>query len=1160
MGNVFLHVLEISIMASYLILAVLFIRACFKKMSSSFKCILWLLVGVRLLIPVTISTPFGLVPDVDFAQEQETAAQAGEPGRQEMQQVADNRYPDVEQSGIQNSGIQNPGIQNPEMQNAGIQNSHTQYMDDMGSVNGNWKNEDVLRTAPPTGAPEPVIADGETDIFFDKVLPVVAVCWIGGIVLMLAYMVLGWLRLHRSLRTAIPEIVELEGRQIKIYRTDNQKAPFLLGISSPKIYMPYDMDGKELEYVLAHESMHIRRRDHLLKPLSFAVLSLYWFHPLVWVAYLLLGKDIEMACDEQVLRENVSMDRVGYARALLNCSGSQRKFYVCPVAFGESDVKVRVKNVLNYKKPGFWVVLVCVLLCVIVALCFMTVSEEETGDAVTTGGEVTQDEDNGSDSTVTAEPTTAPSEVSTAEPSAATTPAPAIKPSAEPTATPTVVPTATSEPIATPMPTMVPENYVPGPIDGFTEEQSKQIREELRRRIVYEFRETGNTVSVWLDATGKEGGTGLGTIFLPTDAQLHSLDVVNRIEAVKMDENEWLAVMVVPNMTMGDTTFPAEDRSIEILVDVDRENDGAIVFGTIYATYNTADEDTGSYYEENNYIRMQINLLKVDVTHDGIEDYIETYVYMPPETDRTMEIDELIQSIAFHDPVFVNVYDGSVAKESDYGALIMIRSYSRVHTGNGQINIVYQDGLAYLMITSLWSGQGFQTYSYEVFSLDAKGRCYVKERYVDSFTIYDYTLEQRDSFADKFIDGMAPWLKDGTLIVGADIDKGQLISTERRKYASSEFYAKFFHGKISNAGSAPESTTAPEDDVPGPIVGYTDAQSKQIRDELAGRIKYKIDDKTSMTIWLDSEEYEYENYLGSIQMHVNSGMQFQSLDIVNHIEALEMDGQKWLAVRLVPHVVKGDVVFPHEEEAMEIMIPVSIRADGTVALGEYYPKEYYTQLENSSYVYDVYEKENYIRIRLNLMQADVTHDGTPDNIETLMYLPPETDMTQDMDTLVENQIHMDNVLIQVYDGSTAAEDSLGTPIFCSGYSVIHAGNGQLSVVHRDGKDYLVESSLWQGQGSTGYHFDVLALDSAGHQYIIDHGEFSWDSRNEEDTWERLEQAIVTFREKLAPWIEDGRIVVVTDVGLYPQNEYMITTEKRQYEPREFYDQMLKGVR
>lgn len=779
MENIFLQVLEISIMASYLIVAVLLIRGCFKKASASFKCILWLLVGVRLLVPVTISTPFGLVPQVEIANEQE-AEDSNQANVQDYQ--GDWQYQSAT-AGL--SGTWKPEEDVYPGGTMGVGAVDT-------TIVGNAAVSDAVTNVGQSGANDMSIGKGMSDEtnMVEVLKSAVAYVWLGGMALMLCYMLFSWLRLYRSLRTAIPEMVEMDGRQIKVYRAENIRSPFLFGALSPKIYLPYDIVGKDVAYVLAHELMHIHRKDHLLKPISFIVLALYWFNPLVWVAYFLLGKDIELACDEQVLRANQTMDRNGYAQALLTCGSGKSKFYVCPVAFGESDVKVRVKNVLNYKKPGFLVALICVIVCVVVALCFMTVSEEQAdGDAVTVSGELEQD--------VTGKDGTADENGPSAEPTTTPTVEPTTESTAEPTAEPTQAPTATPQPVATPVPTIVPEDYMPGPIEGYTEAQSKQIREELAKRIVYEKSESFNTVSVYLDSTDEEKGTSLGAFFLPKEAQFYSLDVVNRIEAVKMDGNDWLAVTVVANISKDDKTFPYEGSSLEILVDVDRESDGSIIFGSIYQTSKMADRTSGTsehaYYEENNYTRVQINLLKADVTHDGIEDYIETYMYVAPETDITVGIDELVQKQMLYDGVYVSVYDGSVATESDYGDSIMTGSYSSAHAGNGQLNIVYQDGLAYLMKTSVYAGQGTQSYFYRVYTLDAKGRYYVKETYSDGFYTPDYTQIEQDSFANNFTGAMEPWLEGGKLIVGADIDlKEQMVSTENRSYASSEFYDRFF--------------------------------------------------------------------------------------------------------------------------------------------------------------------------------------------------------------------------------------------------------------------------------------------------------------------------------------------------------------------------------
>ena len=127
-----------------------------------------------------------------------------------------------------------------------------------------------------------------------------------------------------------------------------------------------------MDYVTAHERAHIRRKDHIWKPLGFLLLSLHWFNPLVWLGYELLCRDIELACDEKVVKELASGQQTDYAQALLNCSVNRRKIRACPLAFGEAGVKIRVKSVLRYEKPGFWLVLVAILVGIATAVCFLT--------------------------------------------------------------------------------------------------------------------------------------------------------------------------------------------------------------------------------------------------------------------------------------------------------------------------------------------------------------------------------------------------------------------------------------------------------------------------------------------------------------------------------------------------------------------------------------------------------------------------------------------------------------------------------------------------------------------------------------------------------------------------------------------------------------------
>ena len=153
---------------------------------------------------------------------------------------------------------------------------------------------------------------------------------------------------------------------------DNIASPFILGIFRPMIYLPGSLTPEQMQQVLAHETAHLKRKDHWWKPLGFAILTLHWFNPLVWLAYVLLCRDIEMACDEKVVRTMETEEKRSYSKTLLECSVSRRMISACPLAFGEVGVKTRIRSVLNYKKPAFWVVVAALLICVVVAVCFLT--------------------------------------------------------------------------------------------------------------------------------------------------------------------------------------------------------------------------------------------------------------------------------------------------------------------------------------------------------------------------------------------------------------------------------------------------------------------------------------------------------------------------------------------------------------------------------------------------------------------------------------------------------------------------------------------------------------------------------------------------------------------------------------------------------------------
>ena len=196
-------------------------------------------------------------------------------------------------------------------------------------------------------------------------IPVLTGIWLFGIAALFLYSAVSYWRLHRK----VCEAVILRGN---IYQSEKVCSPFVLGIIRPKIYLPYHMDSREMDHVIAHEQTHIRRKDHWWKPLGFLLLTTHWFNPLMWLSYILLCRDIELACDEKVIRKMSNEQRADYTQALVACSVDRRLITACPLAFGEIGVKERVKSVMNYKKPAFWIVLASVIVCAVIAVCFLT--------------------------------------------------------------------------------------------------------------------------------------------------------------------------------------------------------------------------------------------------------------------------------------------------------------------------------------------------------------------------------------------------------------------------------------------------------------------------------------------------------------------------------------------------------------------------------------------------------------------------------------------------------------------------------------------------------------------------------------------------------------------------------------------------------------------
>lgn len=208
-----------------------------------------------------------------------------------------------------------------------------------------------------------------------------------------------------------------------------------------------------------------------------------------------------------------------------------------------------------------------------------------------------------------------------------------------------------------------------------------------------------------------------------------------------------------------------------------------------------------------------------------------------------------------------------------------------------------------------------------------------------------------------------------------------------------------------------------------------------------------------------------------------------------------------------------------------------------------------TPLPNTIYSpEDFYIKNDDIRVQLYLTEADVTHDGINDYIETCMYFLPETDFTMDFTKAIQGRLDVADAIVSVYDGSTSSADNLGTPIWAKGYSACHAGNGQVSIVYKDGLAYLLEGCLWQGQGFTGYYHTVSFFDETG----LQHNSNEYNLQFYETDYSREEQIqlVQNFREQLEPWFTNAELIVATDVSLSMQ---FVSTDTKQYLPQDYYD-------
>lgn len=347
MEKLFLKILDMSIMGSILVAVALLLRILFRRAPKWISCLLWGVVALRLIGPFSLESRFSLIPVKEPVSSVITNEAHVEVLQEEVMWQGDVIVPS--QGGV---AIPAQGLETP------MQPKEAHRTEQ--AVNGEESTE--LRNGESTDAKRKVATSARNK---NRHLVVLTSLWMAGIFVMLGYALVSYLLLRRKVRGS----VKYEKR---IRLCDYIDAPFILGIINPHIYIPSGMSGQQMAHALAHEKAHLKRLDHLWKPLGFAVLAVHWFNPLVWVAYIFLCRDIEIACDEKVVRAMEREETMAYAQTLLDFEKEHRTILMCPLAFGEVSVKERIKHVLHYKKPTFWVILVALLCCVIASVCFLT--------------------------------------------------------------------------------------------------------------------------------------------------------------------------------------------------------------------------------------------------------------------------------------------------------------------------------------------------------------------------------------------------------------------------------------------------------------------------------------------------------------------------------------------------------------------------------------------------------------------------------------------------------------------------------------------------------------------------------------------------------------------------------------------------------------------
>ena len=816
METMFIHIMEMSIASCFIILAVIGMRFLLKKAPKGFCYVLWALVAIRLICPVTIESSFSLVPQMDTVLEDVQGELTGEQNapNQNLQnsttdvinlqgniignQNVQNSTTDVENpqgSAVGNQNLHNSttDVENPQGSAVGNQNLHNSTTDvenSQGSTVGNQNLQNNITDAEKLQNSTPGSEKSSTSFAG------VSYVWLTVVVLLLVYMIASYIYLWKKVQVSAP-IGD------NVYICDAIRSPFIFGVIRPRIYLPSYVEKEQMSYILAHEKAHMKCLDYLWKPLGFAILSIHWFNPLVWMAYVLMCKDLELACDERVIRHMDLEEKRNYSEVLLACSSPRHYISACPVAFGEISIKERIKKVLLYKKPATWVIGIAVLVCLIIGVCFLTnpkgksVSgdiETEMEQGTETQEETETESQKEEDSNIQEDEPLFTYKQGDAHEFSITLPD-GVKLGEKKV-------TDEIEAWVLEMETYNPlEKYpyaneddiwiTPGFVTSFEGPYIKEAETGYRRSI-----------EDW-DCITSDFENYLGLKICTVEADVYSYEVWANDDELSYDSGYIYYWMLLFDDNTG-SEFRGKTNCVLLNQKCFTKAEALSIglrFVPDFKEDTTVEQDKTL---QDGYKETVIYETTADLNHDGLPDKVQTVVIYSSNGNADVTAPENAARIK----IFCQKQDGTYDNTPTY----VTDTYSYSHSANETAVLTQKDGKDYLMFSEMYQMQEEAIYYFDVWYLGSDNVEVVVAADEIEFACgeysdlwYDYHVSLRDEVVPAFKAQMENWIANGKILISYDVSTSVYVSTQAISYAANVYYDQIWSRR--DRADLPEGTS-----------------------------------------------------------------------------------------------------------------------------------------------------------------------------------------------------------------------------------------------------------------------------------------------------------------------------------------------------------------